>query len=74
MLRDQGALRPNPQYPSYHADAFKRKDCRAKEQRVGLPWSHQGEVAGVRDPLEKMIFKGYSEIQTLNHKSGHTFS
>jgi len=38
---------------SYHPDAFKCKNGRAKEQRVGLPGSHQGEVAGVWDILKE---------------------
>lgn len=53
---------------SYHPNAFKRKNGCAKEQRVGLPGSHQGEAAGVWDILKEKIkqSKGYTEIRDLN--------
>lgn len=42
-----------PHAQTYHTNAFKSKDCSAKEQRVGLPGCCQGQVSGIRNVLEK---------------------
>lgn len=42
-----------PHTETYHPDAFKSKDSRAKKQRVGLPGCYQGQVAGIGNVLEK---------------------
>lgn len=42
-----------PHAETYHPDAFKSKDSRAKKQRVGLPGCYQGQVAGIGNVLGK---------------------